>query len=73
MSLLDAVFMLAMAWNLIGKDIIANCFRKAGFITNAECAIQNEDGDDKVSGDEWPKLQKELNIRYTFEKFPSHV
>jgi hypothetical protein len=38
-SLLDAVSMLAMAWNLVGKDIIANCFRKAGFITNAEPAV----------------------------------
>jgi hypothetical protein len=79
MSLLDAVSMLAMAWNLVGKDIIANRFRKAGFITNAEPAIQNEDGDDKVSSDEWPKLQKKLNIRSTFQKFvqaddalPSH-
>jgi hypothetical protein len=79
MSLLDAVSMLAMAWNLVGKDIIANCFRKAGFITNAEPAIQNEDGDEEVSRDEWPKLQEKLNIRSTFEKFveadyalPSH-
>jgi hypothetical protein len=39
MSLLDAVSMLAMAWNLVGKDIIANCFSKAGFITNAEPPI----------------------------------
>jgi hypothetical protein len=69
MSLLDAVSMLAVAWNLIGKDIIANCFRKAGFITNAEPAIQNEDGDDEVSCDEWPKLQEKLNIRSTFEEF----
>jgi hypothetical protein len=61
--------MLAMAWNLVGKDIIANCFRKVGFITNATPAIQNEDGDDEVSCDEWPKLQEKLNIRSTFEKF----
>jgi hypothetical protein len=79
MSLLDAVSMLAMVWNLIGKDIIANYFRKAGFITNAEPAIQNEDRDGKVSCDEWPKLQEKLNIRSTSEKFvqaddtlPSH-
>jgi hypothetical protein len=79
MSLLDAVSMLAMAWNLVGRDIIANCFRKVGFITNAEPAIQNEDGDNEASYDEWPKLQEELNIRSTFEKFvqaddalPSH-
>jgi hypothetical protein len=39
MSLLDAVSMLAMAWNLVGKDI-ANCVRNAGFITNAEPAIK---------------------------------
>jgi hypothetical protein len=69
MSLLDAVSMLAMAWNLVGKDIIANYFRKAGFITNAEPAIQNEDDDDKISCDEWPKLLENLNIRSTFEKF----
>jgi hypothetical protein len=69
MSLLDAVSMLAMAWNLVGKYIIAKCFRKSGFITNAEPAIQNEDGDDKVSSDEWPKLQEKLNIKSTFEKF----
>jgi hypothetical protein len=69
MSLLDAVSMLAMAWNLVGKDIIANCFRKAGFIINAEPAMQNEDGDDEVSCDEWPKLQEKLNMRPTFEKF----
>jgi hypothetical protein len=61
--------MLAMAWNLVGKDIIANCFRKAGFITNAEPPIQNEDGDDKVSCDKWPKLQEKLNIRSTFEEY----
>jgi hypothetical protein len=79
MSLLDAVSMLAMGRNLIGKDIIANLFRKAGFITNAEPATQNEDGDDEVSCDEWPKLQEKLNIRSTFEEFvqaddalPSH-
>jgi hypothetical protein len=79
MSLLDAAYMLAMAWNLVGKDIIANCFRKAGFITNSEPAIQNEDGDDEVSCDEWPKLQEKLNIRSTIEEFvqvydalPSH-
>jgi hypothetical protein len=66
-SLLDAVSMLAMACNLVGKDIIANCFRKAGFITNAEPVIQNKDGDDKVSCDEWPKLQEKLNIRSTLE------
>jgi hypothetical protein len=71
--------MLAMAWNLVGKDIIVNCCRKAGFITNAEPAIQNEDGDDEVSCDEWPKLQEKLNIRSTSEEFvqaddalPSH-
>jgi hypothetical protein len=39
MSLLGALSTLAVAWNLVGKDIIANCFRKAGFITNAEPAI----------------------------------
>jgi hypothetical protein len=79
MSLLDAVSMLAMVWNLVGKNIIANCFRKAGFITNTQPAIQNEDGDDKVNRDEWPKLQEKLNIRSTFEEFvqadnalPSH-
>jgi hypothetical protein len=79
MSLLDAVSMLAMAWNLIGKDIIANCFRKAGIITNAEPAVRNEDGDDKVSCDEWPKIQEKLNIGSTFGEFvqaddalPSH-
>jgi hypothetical protein len=80
MSLLDAVSMLAMAWNLVGKDIIANCFRKAGIITNAEPAIQNEDGDNEVSCDEWPKFQEKINIRSTFDEFvqaddalPSHV
>jgi hypothetical protein len=79
MSLLNAVSMLAMAWNLVGKGIITNCFRKAGLITNAEPAIQNEDGDDEVSRDEWPKVQEKLNIRSTSEKFvqadnalPSH-
>jgi hypothetical protein len=79
MSLLDAVSMLAMAWNLVGKDIIASSFRKAGFITIAEPATQNEDGDNELSCDEWPKLQEKLNIRSTFEKFvqtdnalPSH-
>jgi hypothetical protein len=79
MSLLDAVSMLAMAWNLVGKDIIASFFRKTGFITNAEPAIQNEDGDDEVSCDEWPKLQEKLSTRSTSEKFvqadvalPSH-
>jgi hypothetical protein len=69
MSLLDAVCMLAMAWKLVGKGSIPNCFRKAGFITNAEPPIQNEDGDDEVSCDEWPKLQEKLNIRSTLEKF----
>jgi hypothetical protein len=71
--------MLAMASNLVGKDIFANCFRKAGFITNAEPAIQNEDGDDEVTCDEWPKLLEKLNIRSAFEEFvqandalPSH-
>jgi hypothetical protein len=64
MSLLDAVSMLAMAWNLVGKDIITNCFRKAGSITNAEPAIQSEDGDDEVMCDEWPKLQEKLNIMF---------
>jgi hypothetical protein len=67
MSLLDAVSMLAMAWNLIGKDTIANCFRKAGFITYAGPAIQNEDADDEVSCDEWPKHQEKLNIRSTLK------
>jgi hypothetical protein len=71
--------MLAMGWNLVRKDIIANGFRKAGFITNSEPAIQNEDSDDEVSCDEWPKLQEKLNIRSTIEEFvqvddalPSH-
>jgi hypothetical protein len=64
MSLLGAVSMLAMTWNLVGKDIIANLFRKAGFITNAEPAIPNEDGDDEVSGDEWSKLQEKLNTHF---------
>jgi hypothetical protein len=48
-------------------------------MTNAEPALQNEDGDDEVSCDEWPKLQEKLNIRSTFEQFvqaddalPSH-
>jgi hypothetical protein len=58
MSLLDAVSMLAMAWNLVGKDIIANCFRKAGFITDVVPAIQNVDSDEELSCDEWPKLQE---------------
>jgi hypothetical protein len=79
MALLDAVSILAMAWNLVGKGIIANCFRKAGFITHAEPAIQNEDDDDEVSCDEWPKLQEKPNIRSTSEELvqadgalPSH-
>jgi hypothetical protein len=79
LSLLDAVSMLAMTWNLVGKDIIANCFRKAGSITNAQPAIQNGDGDGEISCDEWPKLKEKLSIRSTFEKFvqadyalPSH-
>jgi hypothetical protein len=79
MSLLAAVSMLAMTWNLVGKYIIANCFRKAGFLINAEPAVQNEDGDDEVSCDEWLKFQEKLNIRSTFEEFvqaddalPSH-
>jgi hypothetical protein len=41
MSVLDAVSTLAMAWSLVGKDIITNSFRKAGFITTGESAIQN--------------------------------
>ena len=45
MSLLDAVSMLAMAWNSVSKDIIANSFRKAGFLTNADPAEQDADGD----------------------------
>src|SRR5215468_1573993 len=35
MSLIDAMSIR----NSVGKDIIANCFRKAGVITNAEPAI----------------------------------
>jgi hypothetical protein len=41
MSLLNAVSMLAVAWNSVGKDTVANCFRKAGFITNADPAKQD--------------------------------
>jgi hypothetical protein len=50
--------MLAMAWNSVGKDTTANCFRKAGFITNADSAKQYNDGDDKVSCNAWSKLQE---------------
>jgi hypothetical protein len=51
MSLLDVVTMLAMAWNSVSKDAIVNCFRKAGFITNADLAKQCEDVDNEVSCD----------------------
>jgi hypothetical protein len=68
-SLLDAVSMLAMAWNSVGKDTTANHFRKAGFITNAEPAKQDENSDDKVRCDAWSNLQDKLNIRPTFEEF----
>lgn len=68
MSLLDAVSMLAVAWNSVGKCNITNCFRKAGFITNAE-PEEDEDGDDGVSCDAWSNLQEKLNIGSTFEEF----
>jgi hypothetical protein len=69
MSFLDAVFVLAIASNSVGKDTIANCFREAGFITNTEPAKQDGDGGNKVSCDAWPNLWEKLNIRSTFEEF----
>jgi hypothetical protein len=45
--------MLAMAWNSVGKDTTAKCFRKAGFSTNADPAKQHKDGDDNVSCTAW--------------------
>jgi hypothetical protein len=68
MFLLDAESMLAMAWNSVGKDNTANCFRKAGFITNAEPAKQDEGGGDKVSCDALSNVQEKLNIQSTFNR-----
>jgi len=69
MSLLDAVSMLAVAWNSVGRDTVASSFRKAGFSTTAEAAEQDGDGDGEVSCDAWSSLQEKLNIRSTFEEF----
>jgi hypothetical protein len=74
MCLLDVMSMLGMAWNSVGS-----CFREAGFITHADPAKQDKDGDDEVSCDAWSNLQEELNIRSTSSEFvqahdavPSH-
>jgi hypothetical protein len=69
MSLLDAVFMLAMAWKWDHKETNASSFRKAGFITSAVPAEQAEDGDDEVSCGVWYNFQEKLNTRFTFDAF----
>jgi hypothetical protein len=57
MFLLDALPMLAVAWNPVAK-----CFMQAEFLTNADPVEKDEDGDDRVSCDEWSNLQEKLNI-----------
>lgn len=39
--------MLAMACNSVCKETTVSCYRKAGFITNAESEELAEDGDKK--------------------------
>ncbi|KAH9368532.1 hypothetical protein HPB48_021872 [Haemaphysalis longicornis] len=44
-DLLGAIHMMTSAWNGVKKETVANCFRKAGFVT-AELSEACEDGDD---------------------------
>jgi hypothetical protein len=69
LSLLHVMPMPAMVWNSVHKAATANCFRKAGFITNAIPAEEEEDHNDEVSCDAWSSLKEKLNIRSTFVEF----
>ncbi|KAH7976909.1 hypothetical protein HPB52_021486 [Rhipicephalus sanguineus] len=54
-DLLGAIQMVTGAWRDVKTDTVANCFRKAGFVT-AELADTSEDGDDKRIDDAFHEL-----------------
>ncbi|KAH9374653.1 hypothetical protein HPB48_017225 [Haemaphysalis longicornis] len=56
-DLLGAIHMMTSAWNGVKKETVANCFRKAGFVT-AELSEACKGGDDDVEcmGDTFREL-----------------
>lgn len=54
-DLLGAIQMLTGAWRDVKTDTVANCFRKAGFVT-AELAETGEDGDEERIDDAFREL-----------------
>lgn len=72
-NVLEAIRALAVSWENITPEVIAACFRHAGFRNNPDDdATSLEDALPDSSADEpsvWPSVAEQLNVSCTFEEF----
>ena len=63
-SLLDAMTMLARAWDTVEEKTIMNCFRKAGISPGTQTSAINDDDDPfrDIENDPFSNLQYDLNV-----------
>nr|AOE48153.1 CENP-B-like protein 1 [Locusta migratoria] len=65
LSLLEAMSMLAMSWDSVKQETIANCFRKAGFPSDSAKILEEIE----ESCDIWPTVQEKFSIDTSFQDF----
>lgn len=77
-NVLESIHFIISAWELISPTIIANCFRRAGFLDeesteeyllNVEAGLS--DGDSREDNADWIRLQKRMNFTASFEEYIS--
>lgn len=67
-DVLQAMWMIAKAWNLVTEKTIANCFKKSGF--KVTCEDEEDDLPIAELARTWQRVQEELHLQETdFEDF----
>lgn len=67
-DVLQAMWMIAKAWNLVTEKTIANCFKKSGF--KVTCEDEEDDLPVAELARTWQRVQEELHLQETdFEDF----
>ncbi|KAJ8866807.1 hypothetical protein PR048_032668 [Dryococelus australis] len=68
-SLLDSIHMLAVSWDLLSQETIANCFVKAGFSTVPEelpvVSLDTVEESDTI----WAEVKERLGVTSTFNDY----
>lgn len=61
-NVLEAMYMVCAAWDLVSRETIENCFRKAGIVKAEICETETEEGPEEVLPDDWKLLTNDTGI-----------